>query len=69
MTSPAISEDTNTPHPAYKESAERHRLARRHGMSLAQIDDLCRRVGSGRAALEAALALLSTGGAGEPTRS
>ncbi|MCW1432218.1 hypothetical protein [Novosphingobium sp. JCM 18896] len=36
----------------------KRRFARRHGLSATQVDDLCRRVGSGQAALEAALELM-----------
>lgn len=36
----------------------KRRFARRHGLSAAQVDELCRRVGNGQAALEAALDLM-----------
>ena len=36
----------------------KQRLARRHGISVGQVEELCRRVGHGRKALEAAIAML-----------
>ena len=44
--------------PACAVREEKLRLARRYGLSPAQIDDLSRRVGCGRKALEAAIGLL-----------